>query len=327
MIRSCYFKQDGNHVIDISPEQYSVALKDPYGILWVDLGAESPQTCEPILLDIFGFHPLAVDDALSETHIPKVDDWEHYLFIVLMAIHYQRGGSIIESREVDVFLGLNYLVSHHDSPIAAIDRMWESSQRDSRNTQRGADHLLYRLADELTADYLLVVDEIDEEIEGLEDRVFISPEAALVQRIFTLKRTTLHLRRVISPMREVLSKLARDSYGMIDIADQIYFRDLYDHMVRLYDIIEGLRDLVSGALEIYLSAINNRMNEIMKTLTIITTLFMPLAFITGFFGMNFFQATAPLKAWTGGTAFIVALTITLLTPFVMYLWMRRRKWM
>jgi magnesium transporter len=327
MIRSFYFKKDGNHEIDIPIEQYTAALKDPFGMLWVDFSSESPQTCEPILRDTFGFHPLAVDDALRETHVPKVDDWDQYLYIALMAILYSHGDGDIESMEMDIFLGSNYLVSHHDLPIHAINRVWESCQRDPRYIQRGADHLLYRLVDEMIADYMDVVDAMDDEIEWLEDQVFISPDSAIVQRIFTLKRATLHLRRVFSPMREVLNKLARDSYDMIDRIDQLYFRDVYDHLVRLYDIIESLRDLVNGVLDTYLSVINNRMNEIMKTLTIITTLFMPLAFITGFFGMNFFGPVADFGAWVGRPAFFLTMAIILLTPFMMYLWMRRRRWM
>ena len=153
------------------------------------------------------------------------------------------------------------------------------------------------------------------------------PPADIVQRIFTLKRATLHLRRVLSPLREVLNKLARDDYDVIDAKDRVYFRDVYDHLVRLHDISESLRDLVGGVLDTYLSVINNRMNEIMKTLTLITTLFMPIAFVTGFFGMNFFQPIADqLLPWTSNFSFIVVLLIILGTPLGMFLWMRRRKW-
>ena len=154
------------------------------------------------------------------------------------------------------------------------------------------------------------------------------PSNEIVQRIFTLKRATLHLRRVLSPLREVLNKLARDDYAVIDAKDRVYFRDVYDHLVRLHDISESLRDLVGGVLDTYLSVINNRMNEIMKTLTIITTLFMPIAFVTGFFGMNFFQPVANgLIPWTDNPAFILMMIIVIGTPLGMFIWMRKRKWM
>ena len=162
----------------------------------------------------------------------------------------------------------------------------------------------------------------------LKTEVLGKPPADIVQRIFTLKRATLHLRRVLSPLREVLNKLARDDYDVIDAKDRVYFRDVYDHLVRLHDISESLRDLVGGVLDTYLSVINNRMNEIMKTLTLITTLFMPIAFVTGFFGMNFFQPISDqLLPWTSNFSFIMVLIIILGTPLGMFLWMRRRKWM
>ena len=204
--------------------------------------------------------------------------------------------------------------------------MWDISHRDERHLLNGADHLLYRLADEVVASYMPVVEEIDLAIDQTEDQVFDRPTPETLEHIFMLKRATVHLRRIIGPQREVLNRLARDDYRVIDSRARIYFRDVYDHLVRLHDITESIRDLVGGALDTYLSVINNRMNEIMKTLTIITTLFMPISFIGGFFGMNFFAPVAPLARWTGIPAFILTLTITLLTPISMLVWVRRRGW-
>jgi magnesium transporter len=172
-----------------------------------------------------------------------------------------------------------------------------------------------------------VVDEMDEVIDLLEDQLFERAAPDTLARIFTLKRSVLHLRRIIGPQREVLNKLARDDYAVIDARAQVYFRDVYDHLVRLHDISESVRDLTSGTLDTYLSVINNRMNDIMKTLTIITTLFMPISFVTGFFGMNFFEPVVSLDAWTGRAAFMITLAVILLVPFGMFLWIRRRGWM
>ncbi len=132
--------------------------------------------------------------------------------------------------------------------------------------------------------------------------------------------------RILLPQREVMNKLARDEYRVVDPRDRIFFRDIYDHLVRLHDLNESLRDLASGALDSYLSVVNNRMNDIMKTLTIITTLFMPITFLTGFFGMNFFEPVANLVGWTAREVFSVTLAIMLLFPVGMFLWMRRRTW-
>ena len=134
------------------------------------------------------------------------------------------------------------------------------------------------------------------------------------------------MRRILLPQREVLNKMARDDYKVIDQKDRIFYRDIYDHLVRLHDVNESLRDLVGGALDTYLSVINNRMNDVMKTLTIITTLFMPLTFVTGFFGMNFFAADPPQASWTMPAVFYGTLGLMLLTPSIMFLWMRRRTW-
>lgn len=328
MIRSLYYSRDGNLRLDLSSEEFATVLKDNEGLLWVDFEATSPQDDEPLLRQVFGFHPLAVDDALQESHVPKIDDWGSYLYIVLHAVEFDgaKGGGV-DTLELDVFLGKNYMVTHHDQPISAVERVWSVCQRDARHLKNGADHLLYKLTDEVVASYMPVVEEIDEAVDRTEDEVFGRPEPHVLERIFSLKRAILHLRRIIGPQREVLNKLARDDYEVIDARARVYFRDVYDHLVRLHDITESIRDLVSGTLETYLSVINNRMNDIMKTLTIITTLFMPISFVVGFFGMNFFQPLVPLEAWTTYPVFVITLLLLLLTPFGMYLWMRRRGWM
>lgn len=329
MIRVLF--HDGHQLQSLPGETASMksALTNMDGLLWVDFEASLPATDEPILRDVFGFHPLAIDDALQESHIPKIDDWEEYLYIVLHAIQFERiDGSSLETLELDIFVGRNYLVTHHDQPIAALNAVWEESQRDERHWKNGSDYLLYRLVDRVVTSYLPVLEEVDDEIEQIEDQVFSNPQPHLVERIFTLKRAIAHLRRVISPQREVLNKLARDDYAVIDRKARIYFRDIYDHLVRLHDISESIRDLVSGALDTYLSVINNRMNDIMKTLTIITTLFMPLSFVVGFFGMNFFPSpNGDFRIWTTHLVFRIAVLILLLTPVGMYLWVKRKGWM
>ncbi len=308
-------------------EHLAKAIQDPKNLLWVDFIGEAPEVCEPILKG-FGFHPLAIDDALRETHIPKVDDWGDYLYIVLnvLAFREENGGLTPVIHELDVFLGQNYIVTHHDETLGPIDETWAVCQRDLRHVQNGADHLLYRLIDTLVTGYMPLVEQIDRSIDELEDQVFSKPTSDTLERLFILKRTLLAMRRIISPQREVLNKLARDDYRMIDPRDRIFFRDIYDHLVRLHDLNESMRDLVGGALDMYLSVINNRMNEVMKTLTIITTMFMPISFIASFFGMNYFEPVAHLTRWTGNLAFGITLAVTVLVPLSMFLWMRRRLW-
>jgi len=327
MIRALYRAAAGDLDTNLGPGQYQTALADPRGLLWVDFFREPNETCEKILTGTFGFHPLAVEDAIQESHVPKVDDWGSYLYIVLHALHLDPGAqeSLIV-RELDIFVGGNYIVTHHEEPIESLDRVWGSCLRDPRQASKGAEHMLYHLLDELVAGHMPVVDAIDETVDRIEDQILDKPKAGILEEVLIYKRALLHLRRIIAPQREVLNRLARDEYEPIPPGSRIYFRDIYDNLVRLYDISENMRDLVSGALEIYLSVLNNRLNEVMKTLTLITTLFMPISFVTGFFGMNFFQPAASLTGWTARVTFAAVCAALALIPFLMYFWLRRRRW-
>lgn len=327
MIRTLCFLPDEPLRENIPPKEFASILKNPQALLWVDFEHEPDHAAEPILTGIFRFHPLAVDDALQETHTPKIDDWGDYIYIVLNAFDVE-GNGVLESvtRELDVFLGRNFVVTHHDTPLKAIEKAWDACHRDKRHITQGPDHLLYKIIDDLVAEYWPTMEKIDGEIDRIEDQVFNRPEPDTLERLFALKRVLLAMRRIITPQREVLNKLARDDFEVVDPHDRIFFRDIYDHLVRLHDINESLRDLVSGALDTYLSVVNNRMNEVMKTLTIITTLFMPLTFVVGFFGMNFFAAEPPQLAWTANWVFYVTMVSMVVVPIGMYTWMRRRTW-
>ncbi len=328
MIRTLYYSADKQMHTDLEMEEIKAALQSEGGLFWMDFEATAADIDEKLLTDLFGFHPLAVDDALQETHVPKIDDWADYLYIVLSPVVFEKSDdSVLEIRELDVFLGKNYLVTHHDQPLIAIDRVWTSCQRDERHISRGPDHLLYRLIDEVVAQYMPVVEAIDDEIDVIQAEIFDQPGADVLSRVFSLKRSVLQLRRIVGPMREVLNKLARDDFQVIDTRARVYFRDVYDHLVRLHDLTESLRDLIGGALDTYLSVINNRMNDIMKTLTIITTLFMPISFVVGFFGMNYFYPNVKTDAWTNLPSFLVTLAILILFPTGMFVWVRRRGWM
>jgi len=279
-------------------------------------------------LEKFGFHPLAIDDALQETHVPRLDDWGEYLYIVFNYMDMDLNGEGWEATvdELDVFLGKNYIVTHHDRQISAVDETWVVCDRDERNVQEGADHILYRIADNLMANYMPTVEKIDDAIDQIESQLFQRPSPATLERLLEIKRVLVAMRRIIIPQREVLNKLARDDYPVIDRKDRVFFRDIYDHLVRLHDLNESLRDLAGSVMDTYLSVVNNRMNEVMKTLTVITTIFMPLTFVTGFFGMNFFESHGTLREWTNNPVFYITLAGMLILPFLMYIWMRRRTW-
>ena len=327
MIRTLFSERGKDIRKDIPSQEFPKLIRNRRGLLWVDFEAEPSEVCQPILQS-FGFHPLAIDDALQETHVPKLDDWDDYLYIVLNYMHAHQNGQGWDTAvdELDIFLGVNYIVTHHDHPLDAIEATWNACDRDPRTLQDGPDHLLYKIADYLVAGYMPVIEEIDEGINQIEDQVFDRPSPQTLEKLFALKRILQAMRRILLPQREVLNKLARDNYKVVDPKDRIFFRDIYDHLVRLHDLNESMRDLVTGAQDMYLSAVNNRMNEIVKTLTIITVLFMPLTFLTGYFGMNFFEPLGNQTWWTTSPVFYLTLATVVILPISMYIWMRGRRW-
>lgn len=327
-MRIIYSPDRGRTRSELKPEQLGTALEDDGAILWLDLDGDDSEEVRAILADTFGFHPLAIDDTLNETHLPKVDDWGRYLFLVLRGASYKPERQRVLLPEVDVFLGDNFLVTYHEAQLSALDEIWSGSFQDERLLHNGPAYLLYRLIGTLVNDFLAVIGEMEDSVELIEKQVLEKHHPQTQAAIMRMKHSILQIRRVLSLQREVLNRLSRDPFTVLDEEERLYFRDVYDHLLRLYDMADGIRDLIMGAMDIYLSVANNRMNDIMRTLTVITTLFMPITFLTGFFGMNFFEPSVEtLKIWTGPVSFVFTLLIMALLPFVMYIWMRRRAWM
>jgi len=327
MLRSIYRSHDGNVATALTPEQLRAAVADQQGTLWLDAVPDTAdrEQIAALFRDLFTFHPLTLADAFQQSHIPRVDDWQHYLYVVLHAADCGSDGAL-RTHELDLFLGPNYLVTIHEEPIQPLNHQWDQCpQAGGQRLQAGADHLLYQLADAVTADYMGVVDRLDDEIDRIEAAVFRHPGARLISDIFRVRRSLLRLRRVLGALREVMNRLARDDYPVIEAHDRVYFRDVYDHIVRLYEIVDGLRDMIGGALDSYLSVSSNRMNEVIRTLTVVTVLFLPLNFLAGFLGMNFFGESFNVQNPFSSTAlFWLCVAAMVGMPLVMWLWMVRR---
>jgi magnesium transporter len=321
--------------IDQLPQLFAQCNSAINALLWVELrepagdeaGKRQLTEIEHTLRDVFGFHPLAVDDALTESHVPKIDDWGEYLYIVLHDVNFDGGHDDIDLHELDIFLGRNYIVTYHHEDVPALESEWNSLGQDQRHQRNGTEYLLYHLCDGIASDFMPCMDAIDEVVDEIQDKVFSDPSPTEVARVLKLKRAVLNLRRILSPQREVLNKLARDEYKVVDVKSRVYFRDVYDHFVRLVDLNESSRDIIAGALDTYLSVTANRTNEVMKVLTIVTTLFMPLSFITGFFGMNFFGGLMEVPhAFNPQVLFIGVIAILIIIPGGMVMYIRRRGW-
>lgn len=330
-MRIVYRNSAGETFFDWPPDQIHDALADAQGTLWVDIvnADERSEWVEALFGNVFGFHPLAIEDALKETHLPKVDDWGDYLYTVYHTVDYDPQTSEIALYELDIFLGKNYLVTYHGQPMALIDRLRTLFERDQgQRLARGPDHALYFLFDMGAEDYMTVIEKLDDRLEQCQDEVLASPKRRTMGHILDAKRAVLRLYRILAPQREVFNRLARDKYGPIDAEDRVYFRDVYDHMVRLHDILESLRDLIGGTLDTYLSAVSNRTNDVMKTLTIVNVLFLPMNFLVGFFGMNFFGSNIDLgDVGIPHRSIFVMLCASLLTaPWGLWAFGKWRKW-
>lgn len=324
-MKRCLFRTSGSDTFEDLPlDKLAAALANKGGTVWLDLMPESGDSADidQLLRERFAFHPLALEDAFQESHVPRVDDWGEYLYIVLHAADLGPDSSLV-LREIDIFLGANYLLSVHEEPAAPLDRLWDRCRQKPLGV--GPGRLLYAVTDTVADDYMHVVEGLDDEIDHVELAVFRRPRGELVRRIFRIRRSLSQLRRVFASLREVMNRLARDDYAVLAAEERVYFRDVYDHLVRLYDIVEGLRDMAAGALDSYLSVTSNRINEVMRTLRVVNVLFMPLSFLAGFFGMNFFGDAFNVPNPIPSIAlFWLCILSMILTPPALLWWMVRR---
>jgi magnesium transporter len=330
-IHVVYRDRDGAIHQDWPVAQIAEAVADRAGTVWVDIeDCESAANgrVEAMLREVFHFHPLAIEDALEDTHVPKVDDWGEYLYLVFHTLDFDPVNDQLRLHELDIFLGRNYLVTYHNEPMKETEQHRRNIARDPANRCRnGASHILYHLLDLIVSGYLPAIEHLDEAIDDAQDEVFARPTPGTLKTIFQVKRSALRLNRILSPEREVLNRLARDDYDPIPHDHRVYFRDIYDHLVRVHDITESLRDLIAGALDTYLSAISNRTNDIMKTLTLVTVMFLPMSFLAGFFGMNFFGDTLMFhSALPKRLLFALTCLTMVVTPGVLWMWARRKRW-
>jgi magnesium transporter len=316
-------------VLDIGPEgnptisEGDAAVRPPpSGIMrWIDLEAQDEPQLR-VLQERFGFHPLTIEDCQHFDQRAKVEEYGGYLFIVTHGIECAaRAASDLGVHEVHAFLGERYLITVHEKPIQSLSTVWQRCAGDPGLGRRGADFVYYLVADGLIDMNFPLLDQMADEIEDLEDRVLGAPRRTDLQHIFALKRALVQIRKLVSPQRDVFGLLAKRGGGTVSEKTAFYFRDLYDHLVRITESVETSRDLLGNALDAYLTMISNRTNDIMKRLTILSSIFMPLTFVTGFFGQNFQHLPF------GSDALMYAMIIACITlPAGMLFWFYRSRW-
>jgi magnesium transporter len=291
---------------------------------WLDLTAPGDEEVEQ-LRDLFGFHPLALEDALHFGQRPKIDAYEDYIFIVFYGARDPDQGSQELLREVQMFISGKYLVTIHRDELPALE---EQRTRMEGLVLHSEQFLLYRVFDALTDSFFPPLARMDDEIDELEAAVLQGPTDEQLQRLFTMKRSLVAMRKVVTPQRDLFARSIDQIADLsgLQLDERDYFRDVYDHLIRISDLIDSYRDLLSSTTDLYLSTVSNRQNEVMKQLTIVGTIFLPLSFITGFFGMNFSWMINKGIASTW-SFFVLGLGSMLLTCLLLIRFFRRKGWM
>jgi magnesium transporter len=263
-------------------------------VVWVDLAAPSiPESL--ILTDTFAFHPLSTEDAMARIQYPKIEAYDGYLYIILHGIDFHSGDPGFATHDVDFFLGPNYLVTVHDGHSRSIAELKENICRNSKMMSEGPVALFHRIVDAMVDAYRPEVEKLEDRLDVLERRVFEAPDPSLIRSILGAKREVSSLRRIITPQRDVISRLARREFVDISSEMSFKFRDVYDHLVRVADDSTMFQDRITGILDGHLTNVSNRLNEVMKVLTVVATVFMPLTVLSGLWGMN-----VPLPLLPGG---------------------------
>jgi magnesium transporter len=300
----------------------------PEGVLrWIDLTSAGHPELE-LLRSRFDFHPLTIEDCRHLDQRPKLEEYRDHLFLVTQGFS-ARGDKVdeLELQELHAFLGERFLVTVHETPIVALDKTWKRLENEPKLLERGVDFAYYLVADGIVDGNFPILDRIADELDEVEDAVLSFPRRGDLHRIFELKRHLVTMRKVLSPQRDVFGLLAKRGDARVSERTAVYLRDVYDHLVRINESIEASRDLLGNALEAYLSAVGQRTNEIMKYLTVMSAVFLPLAFVVGFFGQNF-EDLPFVKDWVHSDRLMWGMVVTCIAlPAAMMAWFRQKNWL
>ncbi|MBU9888251.1 MAG: magnesium/cobalt transporter CorA [Candidatus Omnitrophica bacterium] len=324
MLTSFYYKKGAEPATNLSRERMFSALGEKGALLWVDL--ESPTEFESdALVEIFNFHPLAVEDCINDQSHPKLDDYEEYLFLVVHALSVKKDGHAKQLRtpELDIFFGENYVVTVHQEPLNCTSHIRElASKKPAAALADGTDVLVHLILDNLVDNYLPVLNDYDVRIDALERDMFNHIPKDFLQTLLQVKQDVFDLRRVIGPQRDTIYSLARTPGRFIKQKHLMYFRDVYDHLFRIHGMAETYHENLNNILQVYFSHSSYRLNEVLKHLTVLATVTMPPVIVASIYGMNFKHM--PELEWPFGYLFAIGLCC--FSSLGMYLWMKFKKW-
>jgi magnesium transporter len=299
-------------------------LKDSPTTSWINIDSVHQTDLIESLGKHFGIHPLVLEDIANTAQRPKMEDFGDYIFIVFKMLRLDPQTGNVLAEQVSLILGPNFVISFQELEGDVFDHVRERIRNAKGRIRRmKADYLAYALIDAVTDNYFVVLESFSERMEGMESDLVSNPGPEILQEIHSLKREMIRLRKSVWPLRETLSQMERSESGLIAESTHIYLRDIYDHTIQTIDTVESLRDMISGMLDTYLSSVSNRMNEVMKVLTIIATIFIPITFIAGVYGMNF--AFMPELGWRG--SYFIVLGVMAAVAIAMLLYFRRKRWL
>ncbi|HNY76891.1 MAG: magnesium/cobalt transporter CorA [Sedimentisphaerales bacterium] len=325
-VRITVIDYDEQHVQEkqvASPEECLPFRQTPT-VTWINVDGLHDVSVIEKLGKAFDLHPLLLEDILSTGQRPKFEDYEKNLFIVVKMLSFSEDSQAVETEQVSLIIGPNFVLSFQETVGDVFDYVRDRIRNaKGRIRKLGADFLAYSLVDAIVDGYFVILEKLGEKIENLEGELVREADQKTLQKIHSLKREMITLRRSIWPLRELIGSLQRSESALVAESTSLYLRDLYDHTVLIIDTIESFREMVSGMLDIYLSSLSNRTNAVMKVLTIIATLFIPLTFIAGVYGMNFEHM--PELRWRYGYAAIWAVMIVVAS--IMLVYFRRRRWL
>jgi magnesium transporter len=314
-------KSDGALVSDASLEEAGAYLRDPGARVWIDL-FEPEMADYDALQEVFHFHPLAIEDCHSNIQRPKIDDYGDYIFMTFHGLNLAEGKDPLEMVELDLFLSPAFLVTVRYDRLFSIREVQDRIRKNPEILRRGPDVVLHAVIDRMVDFFFDLLQRMDETMDGIEDRLFEGPTRTVLQEILDLKRTIMALRRVAGPQREIMNQIARGDCPVVQEGTRYYYRDIHDHLLRIADSLDAYRDMIGTAMDTYMTLLSNRTNEIMKVLSIIATIMLPLSLITGFFGMNFQRF--PGIDYEFGVWFVVAAMAVL--AGIMLVYFRRKGW-
>jgi len=299
-------------------------FKDTPTVTWINIDSLHQVEILEKLGECYGFHPLVLEDILNTDQRPKMEDYGEYLYIVLRILNYNDKSGEIESEQISLILGPNFIISFQEKEGTVFNPVRERIRNGKgRIRKMGPDYLAYALLDVIVDNYFVIMEKLGEKIEFLEEELVTQPGPETLQTIHHLKREMIFFRKAVWPLREVIGSLERGESPLIKGTSRVYLRDVYDHTIQVIDTIETFRDMVSGMLDIYLSSISNRLNAVMKVLTIIATIFMPLTFLAGIYGMNF--KYMPELEWRWGYPIFWLVMVGI--GVFMLVYFRKKRWL